>query len=357
MSPGPGREVTNRRAGEPRRSASPSRVSVPASSVRPPGWRARRPAAERVGRIDDRAQLSGRYPRPGSAAREARLGGTGAVGPRGARATRHRIAAAGRAMVASAIRSRDCSRTIERCALIVARRRSRQAHGTPSPALLRAMLEAALVESAPHQIVLLAPGRDRRPGPLRALLRTRLRAAARCSPGRSTRGGRSSAPIASMRRAGRRAFSRCWRARKCAALPIASIPAGGSRRTRPGSPQSRSGRTVDEIFAGACLVATRYLDPYRLRLDLLRGGAGSSSPSGERSTPPTGKSPSASACRSGSAGRLPIFSARPPGRPPSGARRRPPSQRLGPGREAPSQSGPRARRRGWPRRPNGGRSR
>ena len=53
-----------------------------------------------------------------------------------------------------------------------------------------------------------------------------------------------------MRRAARRAFSRCWPARKCGALPIAFTPAGG---------------TVDEIFAGACLIATRYLDPYRLR--------------------------------------------------------------------------------------------
>src|SRR5256885_5552235 len=37
----------------------------------------------------------------------------------------------------------------------------------------------------------------------------------------------------------------------------------GVTTDEPGVPQKPLRRTIDEVFAGACLLATRYLDPYR----------------------------------------------------------------------------------------------
>ena len=153
-----------------------------------------------------------------------------------------------------------------RRALIVAREAGADtAHGTPSPALLRAMIEAASVESAPHQIVLLAPGRDRLPGPLHAVLSD---AALRgCSvvtrpvdPWNAIEradcvyaAGGETGFLAVLAGAKMRCFADCFYSGWGVTVDEAGVAA------KP------FGRTVDEIFAGACLIATRYLDPYRLR--------------------------------------------------------------------------------------------
>ena len=133
--------------------------------------------------------------------------------------------------------------------------------------------------------------------------------------------------------------------------------AGGSRRTRPSVPRKPFRRTVDEIFAGACLVATRYLDPYRNKsasfeevLEIL-GEWRKIEAANRQIAVCLGMSfwkrrQVADFLRSGAG--TPAFRRTSEGRP----RNRPHA-----GREAPSPSGPRARRPGWPRRPNGSGSR
>src|SRR5215469_14404305 len=64
-----------------------------------------------------------------------------------------------------------------------------------------------------------------------------------------------------MRVEARLGFLLCWPASKSVALPNASIQAGASS-DEAGVPQKPFARTVEEIFAGACLIATRYLDPF-----------------------------------------------------------------------------------------------
>jgi capsular polysaccharide export protein len=153
----------------------------------------------------------------------------------------------------------------ERCALIVAGDAGNHAaHGTPSPALLRTMLAAASVDNAPHRIVLLAPGQDRRLGPLHAVLSD---AAARgCSVVT-----RPLDPWSAIARAdcvytagGETGFLAMLTGAKLRCFADCLYSGWGVTADAAGVAPKPFRRTVDEIFAGACLVATRYLDPYRL---------------------------------------------------------------------------------------------
>jgi capsular polysaccharide export protein len=132
----------------------------------------------------------------------------------------------------------------------------------PSPALLGAMLEAALAENPPHRIVLVAPGDYRRLGILERLLKEAV--ARGC-----TVVNRAFDPWQAIDRADRVYTAgdeigflallagtqiRCF---------VASFYSGwGITIDDPRVSQRPFRRTVDELFAGACLVATRYLDPF-----------------------------------------------------------------------------------------------
>jgi capsular polysaccharide export protein len=143
----------------------------------------------------------------------------------------------------------------------------------PSPAALRAMLNAALAENAPQRVVLLARAGGRRGALLRA-------AAAR---GCVVLTGevdlwqaieRAGSVYAAGGEAGFLALlagveSRCF---------ANSFYSGwGLTADAPAIARKPFRRSVDEVFAGAAVVATRYLDPYRLEpasledtLDILR---------------------------------------------------------------------------------------
>jgi capsular polysaccharide export protein len=139
------------------------------------------------------------------------------------------------------------------------------ANGAPSAAVLAAMLDAALVEYRPQQVVILAPEIDGRRGPPSRFL--------------SDATARGCTVISGMVDA--------WEAVERAACVYAAggetgllaLLAGTRVRCFADSFYSGWGittdevtlsqkpfrRTVDEIFAGACFLATRYLDPYRIK--------------------------------------------------------------------------------------------
>jgi capsular polysaccharide export protein len=151
-----------------------------------------------------------------------------------------------------------------RHALIVAGEASDPgADRSPSPALLRAMLAAALAEKAPGRIVLLAPLQDSRLGFLAGFLSS---AAARgcivltqpVDPWEAIE--RADCVYTAAGEAGFLALLAGARVR-CFADSFYS--GWGITDDDAAVPQKPFCRSVDEIFAGACLVATRYLDPYR----------------------------------------------------------------------------------------------
>lgn len=130
---------------------------------------------------------------------------------------------------------------------------------SPSAAALRAMLAAALAENPAHKVVLLAPGRTAG--------RDLLADAGRHGVSILTGPVDPWAALARVERvyaaggeigflallAGRRV--RCFEDCFYSGWGVTSDEAGVSRHS--------FARTVDQIFAGACLVATRYLDPFR----------------------------------------------------------------------------------------------
>ncbi len=136
-------------------------------------------------------------------------------------------------------------------------------NGPTSLELLNAMLVAARAESTSRQIVLIAPdhaGAPRLPaGFLRdtaargcTVLTGRVdiwEAVARAETVYTT--GSENGFLALVAGARIRCFSNSF------------YSGWGITTDEPGVPQKPFRRTVDEIFAGACLVATRYLDPYR----------------------------------------------------------------------------------------------
>jgi capsular polysaccharide export protein len=130
-----------------------------------------------------------------------------------------------------------------------------------SGAVLTAMLDAALAENPGDRIVILAPR------PIGAPLRSRLAAAA-------ARGAsiicRALDPWALLDRAARiyTVGGEIGFLALIAGLPVAAFGAAfytgwGATDDRAGVPQRPFRRNVDEIFAGACLRATRYRDPFR----------------------------------------------------------------------------------------------
>jgi capsular polysaccharide export protein len=147
-------------------------------------------------------------------------------------------------------------------ALIVAEETGGFGAGSSSHALLRRMLAAALAERAARQIVILDPGHSRR-----GSLSSPLTAAA--SRGCTV----LTVPVEPwdvIERAqcvygagGETPFLALIAGVKVRCFAGSFYSGWGVTQDEAGVPQKPFSRTVDEIFAGACLVATRYLDPYR----------------------------------------------------------------------------------------------
>ncbi len=133
----------------------------------------------------------------------------------------------------------------------------------PSLTLLHAMLAAALAEHAPHDIVLLAPGPDKRRGFLPSFMRAAASRGCTVVP-------RPIDPWRAIERAdcvytagGETGFLALLAGAKVCCFAASFYSGWGSTADKSGVPQKPFRRTVDELFAGACLVATRCLDPYR----------------------------------------------------------------------------------------------
>jgi capsular polysaccharide export protein len=137
------------------------------------------------------------------------------------------------------------------------------AHRSPSPALLRDMLDAASARYPPQRIWLLAPNQGARRGHLSGIFgdaaskgctvltrpvdRWEAIERADCV---YTAGGETGF-LAVLAGAGVRCFADSFYAGWGVTTDQASVP------------QKLFHRTIDEVFAGACLVATRCLDPFR----------------------------------------------------------------------------------------------
>jgi capsular polysaccharide export protein len=137
------------------------------------------------------------------------------------------------------------------------------ANGSPSPTLLRAMLMAALAKRAPHRIVVLAPNHGGRRGLPASFLRDAtlrgctvlVRALDRWEAIERAdwvyAAGGETGFLALLAGARVRCFSDSF---------YSGWGITTDERTVPRKPFHR---TADEIFAGACLIATRYVDPFR----------------------------------------------------------------------------------------------
>jgi capsular polysaccharide export protein len=138
--------------------------------------------------------------------------------------------------------------------------------GSPSPALLGAMLAAALAENPPHRVVLLAPEDDDRPLFLRGLQRDAI--ARGC-----TVLTRPLDPWQAIERAdrvyaagGETGFLALLAGTQIRCFADSFYSGWGITIDDPGVSHRPFRRTVDEVFAGACLVATRYLEPFRNKM-------------------------------------------------------------------------------------------
>jgi capsular polysaccharide export protein len=136
-------------------------------------------------------------------------------------------------------------------------------NGSASPVLLRDMVAAASAETAPRQIVVAAPGRI---GP-RNLAAGFLRDAA--VRGSTVLTGAVDIWEAVSRAdcvytaGGETGFLALLAGAKIRCFADTFYSGWGVTTDEPGVLQRPHRRTVDEIFAGACLLATRCLDPYR----------------------------------------------------------------------------------------------
>src|SRR5271165_1606981 len=147
--------------------------------------------------------------------------------------------------------------------IVVGDRKWGSANGLTSPALLRAMLAAAMAETAPHQTVVVAPDREGPRGVPAGLLRD---AAARgCTVLTEAVDiwealGRAGCVYTA---GGETGFLALLAGAKIRCFGDSFYSGWGITTDEPGVRRKPLRRTVDEVFAGACLLATRYLNPYR----------------------------------------------------------------------------------------------
>jgi capsular polysaccharide export protein len=139
------------------------------------------------------------------------------------------------------------------------------ANGALPPPILAAMLEAALAEHQPRQVVILAPEPGRPLGRSSSFL---VHAAARGCTVLTY----AVDPWEAVERAawvyaagGKTGFLALLAGTKIRCFADSFYSGWGVTTDEAVVPQKPFRRTVDEIFAGACLLATRYLDPYRMK--------------------------------------------------------------------------------------------
>jgi capsular polysaccharide export protein len=151
---------------------------------------------------------------------------------------------------------RDLPRS-DKCGLvIVGERPAAELAALPSPALLCAMLAAAIAENAPHPIVVVAPSSLpmflKEAASRGCIVLTGAvdlwEAIARAANVYTT--GDEAGFLALLAGARLRCFGDCF------------YSGWGVTVDETGVAQKTVRRTIDEVFAGTCLVATRYLDPY-----------------------------------------------------------------------------------------------
>jgi len=146
--------------------------------------------------------------------------------------------------------------------VILAEPRVAGSNGVPAEDVRAAMLDAALTENPPERVVVLAPGRTKS-----GLLSAKLAAAA-------ARGARVIAgdidPWAAVERAsqiysagGEIGFLALLAERPVAAFGHSFYTGWGLTRDAADVPRQGFSRTLDEVFAANCLIATRYRDPFR----------------------------------------------------------------------------------------------
>lgn len=132
----------------------------------------------------------------------------------------------------------------------------------PSPTHLHAMLAAALLEYAPGDIAILAPDAAKWRDPLHGFLKAA-----------ASRGcivlSRPVDPWLAIERAaciyttgGETGFLALLAGRMVRCFAGCFYSGWGVTADQPGVPQNPFPRTIDELFAGACLVSTRCIDPY-----------------------------------------------------------------------------------------------
>jgi capsular polysaccharide export protein len=138
---------------------------------------------------------------------------------------------------------------------------------TPSAALLAAMLDVALAENPANRLVIVAPA----PGGEAAGRRLWPRLTAAAAAG-ATVIRRASDPWSLLDRASRvySTGGEIGFLALLAGMPVAAFASSfytgwGQTTDAPGVPARPFPRTVDEIFATCCLIATRYRDPFRDR--------------------------------------------------------------------------------------------
>jgi len=133
------------------------------------------------------------------------------------------------------------------------------AESSPSPPLLRAMLAAALVENETSKVVVLAPDQRRFRGTLKdAASRGCVVLTRPVDPWKAIE--RADHVYAAGSEIG---FLALLADRKVRCFADSFYSGWGVTTDDPTLPHKPFRRTLDEVFAGACLAATRYLDPYR----------------------------------------------------------------------------------------------
>ncbi|MGC2201220.1 MAG: hypothetical protein WA633_13880, partial [Stellaceae bacterium] len=137
--------------------------------------------------------------------------------------------------------------------------------GSPSPALLRAMLDAALAENEPRRVVLLAGASDRQRHQLRRCLREAAKRGCTVLAEPVSRWEAIERAGCVYTAGGKTGFLALMAGAKTRCFADSFYSGWGLTTDEPGLRPKPFRRTIDEVFAGACLLATRCLDPYHIK--------------------------------------------------------------------------------------------
>ena len=150
-----------------------------------------------------------------------------------------------------------------RYALILGDSNWHGASGSTSPKLLNAMLAAARAENASEPTLLVASDRARHRRLMAGLLRDTAARGCTVLTGRVDIWEAVARAETVYTTGGETGFLALLAGAKIRCFSNSFYSGWGITTDQPGVSRKTLRRTVDEIFAGACLLATRYLDPYR----------------------------------------------------------------------------------------------